>query len=106
MSEPGLTNQWEPWQRLIDSIGPYCRARLLAARDRARGELRDIDEEQLEAIAAEGRRVASSLDEEGARLTVTLTDDRERNSRLAADLQREAELLLRRRRWALAAGAG
>ena len=102
MSEPGLTNQWEPWQRLIDSIGPYYRARLLAARDRARGELRDIDEEQLEAIAAEGRAVASSLDEEGARLTVTLTDDRERNSRLAADLQREAELLLRRRRWALA----
>ena len=72
MSERGLTNQWEPWQRLVDSIGPYYRARLLAARDRAKGELCDIEEEQLEAIAAEGRRVASSLDEEGARLTVTL----------------------------------
>ncbi len=102
MSERGLTNQWEPWQRLVDSIGPYYRARLLVARDRAKGELSDIEEEQLEAIAAEGRAIAGSLDEEGARLTVTLTDDREGNSRLAADLQREAELLLRRRRWALA----
>jgi hypothetical protein len=102
MSDPGVTNSWEQWRRLIDSIGPYYRTRLLAARDRARGGLRDLDEEQLESVAAEGRRVASSLDEEGARLTVTLTDDRERQSRLAADLQREAELLLRRRRRALA----
>ena len=70
MSERGLTNQWEPWQRLIDSIGPYYRAQLFAARDRARGELCDLDEEQLETVAAEGRRVAGSLDEEGARLTV------------------------------------
>jgi hypothetical protein len=31
-----------------------------------------------------------------------LTEDRERQSRLAADLQREAEVLLRRQRWALA----
>ena len=46
---------WEPWQRLIDSIGPYYRTQLFAARDRARGELCDLDEEQLEAIAAEGR---------------------------------------------------
>src|SRR5450755_1678165 len=102
MSDPGVTNSWEQWRRLIDSIGPYYRTRLLAARDRARGGLRDLDEEQLESVAAEGRMVASSLDEEGARLTVTLTDDRERQSRLAADLQREAELLLRRRRRALA----
>ena len=102
MSEQGLTNRWEPWQRLIDSIGPYCRMQLFAARDRARDELCDLDEEQLEAIAAEGRAVAGSLDEEGGRLTVTLTEDRERHSRLAGDLQREAELLLRWRRWALA----
>ena len=102
VSEQGLTNRWEPWQRLIDSIGPYCRMQLFAARDRARSELRILDEEQLEAIAAEGRAVAGSLDEEGGRLTVTLTEDRERHSRLAGDLQREAELLLRRQRWALA----
>ena len=94
VSEQGLTNRREPWQRLIDSIGPYYRARLFAARDRARDELRDLDEEQLETVAAERRAVAGSLDEEGARLTVTVTDDRERHSRLAADLQREAELLL------------
>jgi hypothetical protein len=43
-----------------------------------------------------------SLDEDGARLTVSLTEDRERHSRLAADLQREAELLPRRQRWVLA----
>lgn len=102
MSERGLTNLWEPWQRLIDSIGPHYRSQLLAARDRARGELRELNEEQLESIAAEGRAVARSLDEEGARLTVNLTEDRERDSRLAANLQREAELLLRRQQWALA----
>src|SRR5450755_149031 len=60
VSEPGLTNQWEPWQRLIDSIGPYYRRQLLAARDRAKGELCELEEEQLAALAAEGRRVASS----------------------------------------------
>jgi hypothetical protein len=102
VSEPGLTNPWEPWQQLIDSIGQNYRTQLLAARDRARGELRDLDEEQLETVAAKGRRVAGSLDEDGARLTVSLTEDRERHSRLAADCQREAELPLRRRRWALA----
>ena len=99
MSEPGLTNQWEPWQRLIDSIGPYYRRQLLAARDRAKGELCELEEEQLAALAAEGRRVASSLDEEGTRLTVSSTEDRERHSRLATELEREAELL--RRRWRL-----
>jgi hypothetical protein len=97
-----VSNPWERWQRLIDSIGPYYRSQLLAARDQARGELCDLDEGQLETVAAEGRRVASALDEEGARLTVTLTEDRERHSMLAADLQREAELILRRSRWALA----
>jgi hypothetical protein len=102
VSEPGLRNPWEPWQRLIDSIGPYYRSQLLAARDLARGELCDLDDEQLETVAAEGRRVANSLDEEGARLTVSLTEDRERDSRLAANLQREAELILGRWRWPLA----
>jgi hypothetical protein len=61
VSEQGLTNRWEPWQRLIDSIGPYYRTQLFAARDRARGEVRDLDEEQLEAIAVEGRAVAARL---------------------------------------------
>jgi hypothetical protein len=70
MSERGLRNQWGPWQRLIDSIGPYYRTQLLAARERARAELCDLAEEQLEAIAVEGRAAAGSLDEEGARLTV------------------------------------
>jgi hypothetical protein len=101
MSERGLTNQREPWQRLIDSIGPHYRTQLLAAPDRAKGELRDLDDEQLETVAAEGRRAAGTLDEDGARLTVTMTEDRERHSRLASDLQREAELLLGRRRWAM-----
>jgi hypothetical protein len=81
VSEQGLTNRWEPWQRLIDSIGPNYRTQLFAARDRARDEPCDLDEDQLEAIAAEGRAVAGSLDEEGARLTVTLTEARERHSR-------------------------
>ena len=102
MSERGLTNPWEPWQRLIDSIGPSYRGQLLAAGDHARGELFDLDEGQRETVAAEGRRVANSLNDEGARVTVSLTEDRERHSRLAADLQREAELILRRRRWPLA----
>jgi hypothetical protein len=97
----GLTNPWEPWQRLIDSIGPHYRTQLLAARDRAKGELGDLDDEQLETLAAEGRRAAGTLDEDGARLTVTMTENRERHSGRAADLQREAELLLGRHRWAM-----
>ncbi|MGZ6662752.1 MAG: hypothetical protein ACXVHL_36130 [Solirubrobacteraceae bacterium] len=100
MSERRLTNQWAPWQRLIDSIGPDDRTQLFTARDRARGELSDLDEEQLEAIASHGRSVAGSLDE-GARLTVTLTEERERHSRLAADMRHETELHLRRQRWAI-----
>ena len=102
MSEPGLTNRWEPWQRLIDSIGPYYRAQLFKARDHAKGELADLDDGQLGVIAAEGRGVARSLDGEGARLSVSVTEERERHARLAAELQCEAELLVRRGRWALA----
>ena len=74
-------------------IGPYYRTQLFAARDRAKDELCDLDEEQLEAIAAEGRKAAGRQDEDGAPLTVRLTEHRERHSRLAADLQREAELV-------------
>lgn len=73
----------------------------MAARDRAKGELRELDDEQLETVAAEGRTVAGTLDEDGARLTVSLTEDRDRHSRLVTDLQREAEQALGRRRWAL-----
>jgi hypothetical protein len=101
MSERRLTNQWGPWQRLIDSIGPHYRTQPLEARDRAKDELRDFNDEQLETIAVEGRTAARTLDEDGARLTVTMTEKRERHSRIAGDLQREAELLLRRRRWAM-----
>jgi len=93
-----LTNPWEPWQRLIDSIGSYYRGRLFKARDQARAKLGDLDEEELGSIASEGRRIASSLDEEGAGLTVSLTDDRERHSRLASELQQDAERLARRAR--------
>ena len=38
------------------------------------------------------------LDEEGARLTVSLTDDHERESKLASELQHEAERLARQER--------
>lgn len=96
MSE--LTNPWEPWQRLIDSIGSYYRGRLFKARDRARNELADLGEEELAALASEGRRIASSLDEDGARQTVSLTDDRERHSKLGDELQHEAQRLARQAR--------
>jgi hypothetical protein len=102
MSERGPTNRWEPWQRLIDSIAPYYRARRFAVRDRGRGELCD-----LRGAARGDRRAemhgARSLDEGERGVTITL-GDRERHLRLAADLQREAELLVRRQRWALAPG--
>jgi hypothetical protein len=104
VSEPGLTNPWELWQRLIDSIGPYYRGRLFSARDEAKREFGELDDQELGAIAAEGRRAAGTLDEEGARLAVRLTGERERHSRVVSDLQREAELLARRRRWALSPG--
>jgi hypothetical protein len=62
-----LTNPWEPWQRLIDSIGSYYRGRLFKARDQAKTELGELDEEELRAAASEGRRIASPMDEEDAR---------------------------------------
>ena len=96
MSE--LTNPWEPWQRLIDSIGPYYRGRLFRARDQATAKLGELDEEELGAIASEGRRIARSLDEEGAGLTVRLTDDRERHSKLASELQQKVQRLARQAR--------
>ena len=65
MSELGLRTPSASCQRLIDSIGPDCRSRLLAARDEAWRELCHLDEEQLETVAWKGRRVAGSLDEEG-----------------------------------------
>ena len=86
MSERGLTNPWEPWQRLLDSIGPDYRRRFHEARERAMAGLAEFNEDELASIASEGRRIAASLDEEGARLTVSLTDDRERQSRLASEL--------------------
>jgi hypothetical protein len=101
VSEPGLTNPWEPWQRLIHSIGPHYRGQLFKACDCAKGELEDVDEEELVSIAAEGRRIASSLDDEGARQTVSLTDDRERQSKAASELRLEAERIARETRWTM-----
>lgn len=43
MSEPGLTNHWERWQRLIDSIGPYYRGRLFKARDPPKEKLGELE---------------------------------------------------------------
>jgi hypothetical protein len=99
VSEPRLTNPWEPWQRLLDAIGPDYRRRLYKARQRARVELEGIDEQQLTAIASKGRTIAATLDVEGARLTVSLNDDRERESRLASTLQAESEAIARQARW-------
>jgi hypothetical protein len=67
MSERGLTNRWGPWQRLIDSIAPYYGARLFAVRDRGRGELCDLEEGQLEAIAAQECTVRARWARESAR---------------------------------------
>jgi hypothetical protein len=102
VSESGVTNPWEPWQRLIDAIGPDYRRLLLKARDRAKAEIDVLDEDGLGSIAAEGRAIASSLDEEGARLTASLHDDRDRHSKLAGKLQREAEEIRRRARRTIA----
>jgi hypothetical protein len=71
---------------------------LFRLRDHAKAKLADLDEEELGSIASAGRRIASSLDVEGARLTVSLTDDRERHSGLATDRQAEAEKLVRQAR--------
>ena len=60
MSEPGLTNPWQPSQRLIDSIGPYYRGRLFNARDEAKRELGELDDQELWVIAAAGSAAAGS----------------------------------------------
>jgi hypothetical protein len=85
------------WRRLFDAIGREY-SRLLKARDRARAELTELDRRRLEALAADGRAVAGSLDEDGARLTVRLNDDRARHSNLAGALRREASLVAERAR--------
>ena len=56
MSEPGLTNPWEPWQRLLDSIGPDYRRRFHEARERAMRDNPAVLEELREAYFAEHRR--------------------------------------------------
>jgi hypothetical protein len=88
----------EVWRRLFDAIGREYRARLLKARDRARAELTELDRRRLEALAADGRAVAGSLDEDGARSTVRLNDDRARYSNQAGELRREATLIAKRAR--------
>jgi hypothetical protein len=99
VSERDVTDSWAPWQQLIDSIGPYYRDQLFTARDQAKGDLDAFDKEQLEAVAEEGRRVASSLDRDAAQLTVSATDEREREGRLVDERRRKAEALLLGGRW-------
>lgn len=63
---------------------------------RAGGRLAGADDDQLASFVAEGRRAAGSLDEDAARLTVRLHDERDQNAALVADLEREAQLILER----------
>jgi hypothetical protein len=77
---------------------------LYKARDRARGGLEGLEDDELAAIASEGRRIAGTLDVEGARLTVSLNDDREHQSRLASKLQAESERVARQARWTVSLG--
>jgi hypothetical protein len=61
----------------------------------------DLDDGELAALASESRKIASSLDDEGARLTVSLTADREFQPKLAGELQRETEAVTWQGRWTL-----
>ena len=59
MSE--LTNPWEPWQRLIDAIGPYYRGRLFKARDLAKAKLGELDEEEGSSVRVRQRALSDRL---------------------------------------------
>jgi hypothetical protein len=71
---------------------------LYKTRDHAKAGPAELDREELASVAAKGREVAGSLDEEGARLTVSLNAERERHSRLADEPRDEAQRLRRQRR--------
>lgn len=96
MSESELAFPYKGWERLFDAVGPKYGATLREAIERARAQLADAGDDQLASLVAVGRSAARSLDEEGARLTVRLHDERDHNSALAAGLDQEAETILRR----------
>lgn len=99
MSESELGLPYGGWERFFAAVGSRYRGALRHAMERVRAELADADDEQLVALAHEARTTAGSLDEESARLTVRLHDDRDRHGQLAANLEQEAEQLLERAPW-------
>jgi len=94
MAESELGFPYRGWERFFDAIGPRYGAMLREAMNRARAELADTDDEQLALLVRQGREAASSLDEEGARQTVRLHDERDQNAALASSLDQEAQTLL------------
>ena len=96
MAESELGFPYKGWERFFDAIGPRYGAMLREAMNRARAELVDADDERLALLATQGREAASSLDEDGARLTVGLHDERDQKSALASSLDQEAQELLER----------
>jgi hypothetical protein len=94
MSESELAFPYKWWGRFFEAIGPQYGALLSEAMVRAGSRLTGADDDQLASFAAEGRRAAGSLDEDAARLTVRLHDERDQNAALVADLEREAQLIL------------
>jgi len=94
MAESELAFPHKGWERFFDAIGPRYGAMLREAMNRARAELADTDDEQLALLVRQGREAASSLDEEGARQTVRLYQERDQNAALASSLDQEAQTLL------------
>lgn len=94
MSESELAFPHKGWERFFEAVGPKYGAMLREAMDRARAELTDADDDQLDALVAEGRKAASSLDEEGARLSVRLQDKRDQEWALGANLEQQAQEIL------------
>ena len=94
MAESELGFPYRGWERFFDAIGPRYGAMLREAMNRARAELADTDDEQLALLVRQGREAASSLDEEGARQTVRLYQERDQNAALASSLDQEAQTLL------------
>lgn len=94
MSESELAFPYKGWERFFDAVGPKYGAMLREAMDRARAQLSDADDDHLASLVAEGRKAASSLDEDGARLTVRLDEERDQERALAASLEQQAEEIL------------
>ena len=94
MSESGLGLPYRGWERFFAAIGTGYGTRLREATDRAHAELAGADDEALVAIARAGRAAANSLDEDGARLTVRLHEQRDRHAGLASNLEQQSDDLL------------